>query len=189
MRNFKLSALCVLASLVLFASNAFAQTATNTPAPTQSSFNFSLGSSAFGLGGSSSAQPAADVVLSLNPGLPGKLSSLSLVSDSLMDPSGDFQYYGGGVRFDLPNSAWSKTNLAPLSFYVRGTVGADRLVPPSGPSASHIAVMAGGGVEWKLSNGVQFNMVEVDWFHAPGSPWGNNAPAVSGGVSYLFGKH
>ncbi|MGH9735409.1 MAG: hypothetical protein ACRD8A_12575 [Candidatus Acidiferrales bacterium] len=177
--------------VLCLAVSAYGQTAapTNAPTPTQTSMNFNVGSSVFGLGGASNAQPAADVVLQFNPGIPGKLSGLSLISDSLLDPAGDFQYFGGGVLVPLPNKAWSKTGIAPLSFYVRATVGEDRLVPPSGQASGHIAFMAGGGACWKLSSGIQFNIIEVDALHAPGAPWGNNAPAVSGGISYFFGSH
>lgn len=191
--QFRKAALAAIAVLcLLFAVSAYGQTAappSNTPTPTQSTMSFNVGSSVFGLGGASNAQPAADVVLQFNPGIPGKLANLSLLSDSLLDPSGNFQYYGGGILLPLPNKAWSKTGIAPLSLYVRGTVGEDRLVPASGPAQGHIAFMAGGGACWKLSSGVQFNIVEVDELHAPGAPWGNNAPAISGGISYFFGSH
>jgi hypothetical protein len=174
--------------LTLGVTHAQAQTPAPTPVPTptQSTLNFNVGSSIFGVG----SQAAADVILQINPGIKNSvLKNLSFMTDSLLNSGANFQYYGGGVLFPIPKNPFANTALSPLGFYARGTVGIDRLAPPTGPGSQHIALMVGGGVNWKLANGVQFNIVEVDLLRAPGAPWGANAVAVSGGISYFFGQH
>lgn len=183
-------ALVVLAVLIFLATvvPTLAQSAAGpAPTPTQSTLSFSVGASALGLGGASQATAATDVKMELNPGFTGKFKTLELRSDNLLAPGANLQYYGGGVNFTIPKSFPKTSAFAPLSFYVDGTVGADRIVPGTGKSSSHIGFMAGGGLRWLTSSGVQVQLIEVNLLHAPGAPWGANAPAISGGLSYVFG--
>lgn len=161
-----------------------------TPAPTASSLNFNVGAAAFGLGGATQATPASDVVLSLNPGFTQKfLANLSLRSDNILAPGADLQFYAGGFQYAIPYSFPSASPLHALHFYSDVEFGVDRIVPATTPSQAHFAFMAGGGVNWTMSNGVTVNLIEVNDLHAPGAPWGNDAPALAGGISYIFGKH
>ena len=182
----KLLLLCLLASGV-----ALAQTPAPTPlpAPTTSTASFNIGAQAFGLGGSSQATPASDVTLSLNPGFSTNkyLKTLELRSDNLLAPGANLQYYGGGVNWVTPLKFASTSAFAPLSFYVDATAGVGRIVPASGATVSHVGFMAGGGLRWLTGSGVQLTLIEVNVLHTPGAPWGSSAPAVSGGLSYVFG--
>jgi hypothetical protein len=175
----KLRISLALAGHLLFCIPAIAQ----TPAPTTSNLSFSVGASA--LGTTSQATPATDVMLSLNAGFKGVWSNLEFRSDNLLSPGANLQYYGGGINFNVPKKLPGV--LAPLSFYVNGTVGIDRIVPATGPSQAHYAFMGGGGLKWLTSSGVQIRLIEIDDLHTPGAPWGSNTPAISGGISYLFG--
>jgi len=176
----------IAAMCLLMAVPAFAQ----TPAPATSTLNFNIGAAAFGLGGATQATPASDVILTLNPGLTQKfLSSLELRSDSVLAPGAGLQFYSGGFQYKVPYALPVSSPLHPLSFYADVELGVDRIVPTAGPSQTHFSFMAGGGVNWTLSNGVTVNLIEINDLHAPGSPWGNDAPAIAGGVSYVFGKH
>jgi hypothetical protein len=191
-------AAAVLLALTLSGFGARAQTSTPpksaasaatapAPAPTSSTMNFQIGADAFGISPTSSATPASDVIAQLNPGF-AKLPGFSFVSDNLLAPGANLQFYGGGIRYDF-GSVFPKTSaLAPLSFYVRGTVGADRIVPATGPGQSHVAFLAGGGLSWAPTGALRLQLVEVDDGHFPGAPWGSNAPVVSGGLSIFFGK-
>lgn len=175
-----------LASLLLLIS---VSVSAQVPAPAQSTTNFQIGSGAFGLGMGAQATPAANVTLSLNPGLATKtyLGQVSLISDNLLAPSVNLQYYGGGFSAPIPFKLTGA--LSGLSFFWRATGGIDRIVPATGPSVSHFGVMAGGGANWTSSTGVTVKLVEVDFLRTPGAPWGANAPAVSGGVGFIFGSH
>jgi hypothetical protein len=174
---------------LLCAFPCFAQT-TNVPKPISSTKGFSLGAAAFGVGGMAQATPASDVTLTLKPGFAttGYLSEISLRSDSLLAPGANLQFYGGGLQAPIPLGFAKESALGPLSFYADATFGVDRIVPSTGPSAAHFAFMAGGGVNWTMSSGVTVNLIEVNDLHAPGAAWGNDAPAVSGGISYVWGK-
>ena len=182
----------VFASLVLLfcAIPCYAQTstATATPAPTSSTVTFNIGASALGLGGTSQSTPASDITLHLGLGL-AKAPNLYLKSDSLLAPGANLQYYGGGVGDCFPHVFGKNGPLSGLILCAEGSVGADRIVPSSGPSQSHVAFMAGGYFEYQTSSGVNINLVGVEDLHTPGAPWGSNAPAVQGGISYFFGKH
>ena len=177
----------LIALVVLLFVAAVPVMAQNTPSPTQSTVNFSVGAAALGLGGTAQATAATDVKLELNPGFTAKLKTLELRSDNLLAPGANLQYYGGGVNFTIPKNFPKTSILAPLSFYVDATVGVNRIVPATGPSTSHIGFMMGGGLRWLTSSGVQMTLIEVNVLHTPGAPWGANAPAISGGLSYVFG--
>ena len=176
-------------SFILFGALAFAQTPA-VPAPTASTMNFNIGAQAFGLGGSSQATPASDITLSLNPGLTNKIAKqFDLRSDNLLAPGVSLQYYGGGFNWNAPFKFAATSAFAPLSFYADATVGVNRIVPATGASQAHIGFMAGGGLRWLTTSGVKVTIIEVNVLHAPGAPWGSNAPAYSGGLSYVFGSH
>jgi hypothetical protein len=180
----------VLVLVLLFtAPGAMAQTPT-VPVPITSTVNFNIGAQAFGLGGTQQATPASDVTLVLNPGFTNKIAKqFSLRSDNLLAPGASLQYYGGGFNWNAPFKFALTSAFAPLSFYTDATVGVDRIVPATGPTQAHVSVMAGGGLKWLTSSGVQITLIEVNWLHTPDAPWGNNAPAYSGGLSYVFGSH
>jgi len=182
-----LASVVFLLALLLVATPAMAQT---LPTPTTNTASFNIGAAAFGLGGAASATPASDVTLSLNPGFNNKyFKTLELRSDNLLAPGANLQYYGGGVNWVTPLKFASTSAFAPLSFYVDATAGVGRIVPASGATVSHVGFMAGGGLRWLTSSGVQVTLVEINVLHTPGAPWGSNAPAISGGLSYVFGKH
>jgi hypothetical protein len=182
--------LAALIALPSFAQTATAPPASNTPAPAQSSLSFNVGASAFGAGGTS-ATPATDVTLTLNPGLASKgyLSEISLLSDNALAPGINWQYYGGGLSAPIPVKFPSTSALSGLSFYWRGSAGMERIVPATGPSQSHVGAMIGGGASWTSASGVKVQLFEVGALITPNAAWGNKAPYFAGGISYLFGSH
>lgn len=184
-----MKALVLAVSFALFALCCPAQTA--APAPTSSTMSFSVGGNALGLGGTTASTPATDITLTLNPGVAtkGYLSEVSLLSDNLLAPGANLQYYAGGFLAPIPVKIPSTSPLSGISFYWRATAGVDRIVPASGPSQTHFGLMAGGGAQYTNSSGVKVTLIEVDFLRTPGSPWGANAPAVEGGLSYVFGSH
>lgn len=176
-----------VAAMVLFALILASPATAQTPAPTQTTVNFQIGAGALGMAATSQATPATDIKLSLNPGF-AKAKGLFLVSDNVLAPGANLQYYGGGIQYELPQLFPKTSALAPVEFYLRGTIGADRIVPASGPGQSHIAFLAGGGLAWKPSSSVRIQLIEVDDGHFPGASWGPHVPVISGGLSILFGK-
>lgn len=182
--NIKTPAVAILLLLSLFALPLHAQT-TTAPTPTQNTMNFSVGGSVLGVAGST---PAADVNLTLNPGLSGKLANLELRSDNIEAPSVNWQDYAGGVNYLLPVKFPTNSILAPLAPYCDAVVGVSRVVPAVGASTSNISTMAGCGLRWKLPSGVNIQVGEIDWLHASHSPFGNNTTAFSGKISYVFGQ-
>ena len=174
-----LCALCILALAV----PAMAQT---PPTPTQSTVNLSIGAGAFGLGGTQQATPASDITLQLNPGLKNKyFSQVALLSDNLL--ASNLQYFGGGLTGPVPNPFPTSSAFGAMYIYWRGSVGADRITDASGHTQSNIAFLAGGGLGWRGPSGLNVTLIEVDDLHAPGALWGNNAPAVQGSISWIFG--
>ena len=184
--------ICTLALAVLIgAIPAFGQSVTTSaPAPTQTGLDFNVGGSAFGIGGSS-AVPASDITLSLNPGFASKgyIQKVSLLSDNAMAPGIDWQYYGGGATGPIPVKLPASSSLSGLSLYWRGTAGLERIVPASGPSEMHVGAMVGGGANWTSSSGITVRLFEAGMIISPNAAWGNKAPYVAGGISYLFGRH
>lgn len=150
----------------------------NAPGTSQSTVQVSVGAQALGLG---TAAAGTDVVAKVSV-----VNSLALRSDNILVPSTNFQFYGAGLQYNLPMSFLAKTNFSSLQGYVSASVGADRIVPASGPSASHVGFLAGGGFNWIKSNNMIVNIVEVRLMHAPGNPSGTNVPVVSGGISLFF---
>lgn len=174
----------IFAALFAFAYSVTAQ----TPAPTQSNMTFNVGASALGAGGTN-ATPAANITLELNPqfATKGYFSNVSLLSDNAQAPGINWQYYGGGAQLPIPLKIPSSSPLSPLTFYSRGTVGIERIVPSSGPSTSNVGAMVGGGAKWTMQNGMQFKLFEVGIIVSPHAAWGNKVPYFGGSVSYLFG--
>lgn len=171
--------LFVIAAL-FFVPFAYAQNPTPSPVPggTTETMQISIGAQALGLG---TATAGTDVVAKVQ-----FKGALSLRSDNILVPSTNFQLYAGGIQYNLPTSFLAKTNFSSLQGYVSASIGADRIVPASGPSQSHIAFLVGGGLNWQQSTNVIMNLVELRIMHAPGNPSGVNVPVVSGGISLFF---
>lgn len=180
--------LAVFTLLLVAPLIAFAQTPNSTPAPIKTSLSFQIGGSMLGTGGMA-ATPAADITLDLNTAIAQKnyFKDVRLLSDNANAPAVNWQYYGGGARGPVPLKLPSTSALSPLSFYWRGTVGIERIVPATGPSQAHVGAMVGGGAEWTTSPGVVVRLFEAGMIISPGADWGNKAPYISGGISYLFG--
>lgn len=115
---------------------------------------------------------------------------LSLRNDDILAPANDFQGYFGGAQFWLPIKFLAKTNLSALALYVTASIGIDRVVPaslsaqPGAPSQQHIAVLVGGGFNWKPSAGPEVNLIEVRWARLPGLA--TNTAVVSSGFTLNF---
>lgn len=183
-------------SILLFLACVFgfpAAAQTNVPAPSQSTLSFNIGASALGLGGTSQATPASDVVLELNPGFKGRFGNFELRSDNILAPGINLQSYHGGLNYCFVGPAcvapFAKIpgQLAPLSFYADFAPGVDRIVPATGNAQSHFSYIVGGGIKWQMQNGIQMRLIEVDAYHAPGSPF-DTAPMVAGGITYVWGN-
>ncbi len=187
----KFGAVCFL--LCLFALGTSAQTtttaadpATGAPAgtPATNQGPFSLTAQAMALPGGGETVAASDVGATY-----AITNTISLRSDNILTPSNGVQMYTGGVQW-FPNisSFLSKTklNAKQFQFYLTGSAGIDRVVPASGPSQQHIALLAGGGINYSpSSNGVfSVNLAEVRYAHVPG--FANSTAIVSSGVSLTF---
>ncbi len=178
----------------VFAGLAAAQTSTSKPtessAPTSTSQttapptnqgSFSLNAQAVALPGGGQTVAATDVgfTKSITP-------NFSLRDDNILAPSNGMQFYGGGANYFLPTSFLSKTLLDPKSLqpYATASIGIDRIVPASGPSQQHIALLIGGGLNYKPATGVWVNLFEVRYAKLPGIA--NNTAVVSSGFTLSF---
>lgn len=185
-----------IAAVLLFAGLAAAQTI--TPAPTEPSApasastsqasapptnqgSFSLSAQAVALPGGGQTVAATDVgfTKAITP-------NFSLRDDNILAPSNGVQFYGGGANYFLPTSFISKTLLDPSSLqpYVTASIGVDRIVPASGPSQQHIALLIGGGLNYKPASGVWVNLFEARYAKLPGLA--NNTAIISSGFTLNF---
>lgn len=173
----------MLIAVLVLAGSALAQ----TPAPTQSTVNFSIGAGAFGLATTSASVPASDITLQLNPGLKSRyFSQTALLSDNLV--ASNLQYFGAGFTGPVPDPFPSSSVFGKMYLYWRASVGADRITSSSA-SASHVSFLAGGGIGYIGPSGLRVQLIEVDDAHFPGAPFGSNAPAISGSISWIFGHN
>jgi hypothetical protein len=158
-----------------------------TPTPVQSTVNFSIGAGAFGLAPTSNSTPASDVTLQLNPGFKSTyLSQTALLSDNLL--SSGMQYFGGGFTGPVPDPFPTTSVFGNMYIYWRASVGADRITIGSATN-SHVSFLAGGGLGYIGPSGLRIQLIEIDDAHFPGAPFGNNAPAVSGSIAWIFGNN
>ncbi len=157
-------------------------TAVGQQVPASSKVAVSIGAQALGLGATSSATPASEIITDIE-----FAKSVTLESRVLEDPGANLQYYGGGFKIPLPTSVLSKTALTPLAPYVDVSLGADRIVPPSGLSQSHIAFQIGGGLNW-CRGSLCTQLVEINYGRLPGLTSGANTVLVGGGISWAFTK-
>jgi hypothetical protein len=180
----KATAKAAIALALLFAPfAAYAQ----TPTPSSSTMSFQVGAGAFGLFGGSST-PATDLTASINPGFK-KAPGFSLATDSFLAPGVDFQFYGAGPGYTWTHPFPSTSAFAPISITVRGSIGADRIVPATGAGQSNISFLAPlVSVDWHPSPSISTNLLQVGLLHAPGFPGGPNVPVVGGSVTLFFGK-
>jgi hypothetical protein len=184
-----------LAAVFLFAGLAAAQTTTlttepsahaststsATSAPPTNQGSFSLSAQAVALPGGGQTVAATDVgfTKAIAP-------NFSLRDDNILAPSNGMQFYGGGGTYFLPTSVLSKTLLDPNSLqpYLTASIGVDRIVPASGPSQQHIAVLVGGGLNYKPASGMWVNLFEARYARLPGLA--NNTAIVSSGFTLNF---
>jgi hypothetical protein len=185
-----------IAAVFLFAGLAAAQTTTPNPvepsAPASTSTSttsvpptnqgsFSLTAQAAALPGGGQTVAATDVgfTKAITP-------NFSLRDDNILAPSNAMQFYGGGGTYFLPTSFLSKTLLNPSSLqpYVTASIGVDRIVPASGPSGQHIAMLVGGGLNYKPATGVWVNLFEARYAKLPGLA--NNTAIISSGFTLNF---
>lgn len=164
------------------AASHLASAAQTPQASVTSSVQVSIGAQALGLGATSDATPASEIITDIQ-----FTKSVTLESRVLEDPGADLQYYGGGFKLLLPASLLSKTALSSLAPYVDVSVGADRIVPATGPSQSHIAFQMGGGLNWCKGN-LCTQLVEINYGRLPGLPSGASTVLVGGGLSWAFTK-
>jgi len=153
---------------------------TATAAPTNQG-SFSLTAQAVALPGGGQTVAATDVgfTKAITP-------NFSLRDDNVLAPSNGMQFYGGGGTYFLSTNFLSKTLLDPSSLqpYVTASIGVDRIVPASGPSQQHIALLIGGGLNYKPAIGVWVNLFEARYAKLPGLA--NNTAIVSSGFTLNF---
>lgn len=160
----------------------FAQSSpTETSAPPTNSGSFSLSAQAVALPGGGQTVAATDVGATYQI-----TTNFSLRDDNILAPSNGMQFYGGGGNYFLPTRFLKSTKLNPLSFqpYVTGSVGIDRIVPAAGPSQQHIAVLIGGGLNYKPASGMWINLFEARYAKLPGLA--NNTAIISSGFTLRF---
>jgi len=115
----------------------------------------------------------------------GKLKSqhLFIEGKELIGTQAGINAYTGGVKFqpDL-SKVLAKTNVSPANFgiYFSGSGGVGTFA--TGPS--HIALMLGGGIEYRSSSALSWNPIQVQYVRI-----GNqNAAVISTGLSFIFGQ-
>lgn len=153
-------------------------------APPTNAGKFSITAQAMSLpgGGQTVAASMTGATYALSP-------NLSLRGEAILAPGNDTQAYAGGVQYVLPSSkllAKSTLDAKKLQFYVTGSIGVDRVVPQSGPNQQHLALFAGGGVNYDPTGTGKFSvgLVEVRWARLPGLT--NNTALVSSGLKLSF---
>ena len=112
-----------------------------------------------------------------------KSQHLFIEGKELIGTQAGINAYTGGVKFqpDL-SKVLAKTNVSPANFgvYFSGSGGVGTLAT----GGSHIAVMVGGGLEYRSSSALSWNPVQIQYVRI-----GNqNAAVISTGLSFLFGQ-
>jgi hypothetical protein len=174
-----------LAAFLMCAGVAVAQTAPSAPSqpetPPSNNGSFSLNAQAVALPGGGQTVAATDVgfTKAITP-------NFSLRDDNILAPANGMQFYGGGGNFFLPTNFLSKTLLDPKSLqpYVTASIGIDRIAPATGPTQQHIAILIGGGLNYKPANGVWVNLFEARYAKLPGLA--NNTAIISSGFTLNF---
>jgi hypothetical protein len=186
-----IAAVCLLVLPVLVAPivipgacRAEAQTVAPKPVanetPTSPQGNFSLTAQAVALPGG--GQTVAGTIVGFTKAI---TSTVSLRNDDLLAPGSSLQgYFGGAQWFPSLSKVFAKTKLTGLQPYVTGSIGVDRIVPSSGPSQQHIALLIGGGLNYTPSSGPTINLFEVRYARLPGLA--NNTAVVSSGLTLSF---
>lgn len=179
----KRAVMAAIAAVCLFPGGpAQAQTAApGAEVPVAPSGKFALNAQAVALPGGGQTVAATDVGATFQI-----TTNFSLRDDNILAPSNGMQFYGGGGDYFLPTSFLKKTKLNPSNFqpYVTGSIGIDRIVPATGTSQQHIAVLIGGGLNYKPASGVWVNLFEVRYAKLPGLA--NNTAIISSGFSLNF---
>lgn len=176
-RKFVISLLFFLGLAIV----SFAQT------PVQSTVNFAIGAGAFGLVSTSNSTPASDITLQLNPGFKNNyFSQVALLSDNMV--AADLQYFGGGLSGPIPDPFPATSVFGKLYFYWRASGGADRITLAN-VTTVHPAFLAGGGIGYVGPSGLRVQLFEIDDAHFTAAPFGNNAPAISGSINWIFGHN
>lgn len=168
--------------LMLFASAAFAQTATTTPTtPQVTPVSFTATAIALPGGGTTIAAAETGVLVNVT-------NNFSLRDKNVV--GSNFQYFGGGFNYYLPSLSTALNNISPtldglrFQFWITGSAGVDR-VTQSSLTNEHYAFTAGGGVSYALSASGTWTLgAEVEYAKFPGLA--NNTAIVKLGPSIHF---
>lgn len=171
----------MLLFVVFFCQPCFAQAAS---APPSNGGAFTLTASPMALpgGGKTVAASVLGETYSIS-------NNLSVRADEILAPGNNTQVYVGGVQYFVPMAkllSKTKLNSTQFQFYVTGSVGIDRIVPATGPSAQHISLLAGGGLNYSPAGSGKFsiNLFEIRYARLPGLA--NNTALVSSGLKLTF---
>jgi hypothetical protein len=160
-----------------------AQATTTTPAPAASSPVFTGSTDAIGMRWKGAWGTGNLTTESLDFLDFGKTKSQHVFVEGheLISSAAGFNAYTGGLAItpDL-TKLLAKTNVTPANLSVTFSASVGSGVPNAGNS--HIAFLLGGGVKYKATSALSWNPLQVQWLRY-GS---NNAPVISGGLSYIF---
>ena len=155
------------------------------PAPAATtSTTFTISASVMSFSTAQQTSPATDLGASF-----AVTPKLSLRSDNILLPSFNTSAFFGGVQYALPTAKLlGKTNLDPnhFQFYLTGSVGQARVTDSFGELNTHLAALAGGGVNYDPAGTGRFsvNLGEVRWAKIPGL--NNSTVIVSSGLKIGF---
>lgn len=166
----------VAALLLLIAVPAFGQSAVQP---------FSLTSQAISLPGGGQTTVATLAGFTFTPTANFDLKDTNLVS------GGNFQGFYGGFNYRLPVLSSKLNNISPtvngfrFQFYITASAGIDRVADASGNVRQHYSFLAGGGVNYDLTNSGSWTLGgEVQYAKLPGLA--NNTAIVSFGPAWHF---
>lgn len=181
----KRTGVAVCMALFIWTWTVAAQSAKTLPnqgeLPATNSGSFSLTVQAVALPGGGETVAATDV------GFTKQITAnFSLRDDNILAPSNGMQFYGAGGNYFLPTAFLKKTLLNPASLqpYFTGSIGVDRIVPAKGSSQEHIALLIGGGLNYKATSGMWVNLFEARYAKLPGLA--NNTAIISSGFTLNF---
>ena len=149
MRDLKLSLLCVIVSLVCFASNAFGQTPAPAPAPSLGiTQQWSLQTSAVALPGGKSSIAGTDSGITFTP-----TSNFDIFDRNIISTDGTLKFFGGGFDYYLPalsvklNNEATNTNFLRVRFAPTGSVGIAQIA-----GVNHYGFTAGFRADYMLTS-------------------------------------
>lgn len=175
-----MKALFVAVAVLICALSLPAQTATPAPVTNQGAFSLTAGAIALPGGKSTVAGTLLGQTMAVT-------STVSLRATELLAPGVNANAYLGGVVWfpGFLQTQIAKTKLTGLVPYFTASAGLETY-SPVGASTTHVAVLAGGGVNYCPTSGMCVHVVEGQYARLPGAA--GSTAIVSTGLSISFGS-